>query len=624
MEFSDQLVRDLATSARPHSWLDRTYRKEVVFRRPLSFDRVNEGRPSQSSAQNFQLPVEILGEILHHIPSASLASLALVNRDCRQLARSRQFASVLLDYSYYSLDLVDLLYSEHEERLANNGSTLLPSLGSCIRAVTVATNSRNLSLNNGIMNRNLSGLKENVSKSDLEDAWDMYSRDYIGVLEILLSDCAVFPHLEVFDWNDTLTLPPFYYDTILRSSIQHLKLHNVSIDQEFGVKVSKALKTGGWPLRSLHLDISSSLAVSDKLRILPLCYSILQLCASTLESLTWESKTSQFNCDLDSIPSDLELPDFTNLRKLKLDRVEALDDSMLDALIQDNLRALEIDAGLTPIYTDFFHERGTIDSLETLVFKFHESDVERRYTYSFRNFLAENAQITTLRLERAISQFIEIGILPILSTSFFHLKSLSLAWTSRLLSEQTLELLGSLTSLEQMHLSTEERYIHIDEWRIDHERMRKHFCKLVLLKKLAFSDRLESCSVHTVWYYPSRRPIKNWPPEQKKRYEERHCEQMLGEARNYATAMTMLEWIYIGRLSIGVEDLPDKKGRNVVSLSGGKDEDYRDRLEDMFGWNRFSQGDGKETSSQACRFCKACRLCEARQFWLVGSVLSVQ
>ena len=42
---------------------------------------------------------------------------------------------------------------------------------------------------------------------------------------------------------------------------------------------------------------------------------------------------------------------------------------------------------------------------------------------------------------------------------------------------------------------------------------------------------------------------------------------MLGEARNYVIIMITLECIYLGKLPIGVEDLPDKKGRNVVPLS---------------------------------------------------------
>lgn len=98
------------------------YGKDVVPPLPLSFDRVNQGQPPISTAPLFQLPAEILGEVLQYIPWSSLALVALVNRDFRQLARSRQFASVQLDYSDFSLDLVETLMAEERERAADSGT----------------------------------------------------------------------------------------------------------------------------------------------------------------------------------------------------------------------------------------------------------------------------------------------------------------------------------------------------------------------------------------------------------------------------------------------------------------------------------------------------------------------
>lgn len=82
--------------------------------------------------------IEILGLILEFVESSSLPALALVNSDCRQLARSRQFVDVRLDYSNSSEALVRLLVSETRERGMNNGSTLLLSLGAYIRRLTVS------------------------------------------------------------------------------------------------------------------------------------------------------------------------------------------------------------------------------------------------------------------------------------------------------------------------------------------------------------------------------------------------------------------------------------------------------------------------------------------------------
>src|SRR5437016_121963 len=86
--------------------------KDPVPPPPLAFDRVMEGRAPTSDSALFKLPVEILGHILEFVDPSSLSSLALVNRDCRQLARSRQFAAVHLDYSPSSVALIHFLVSE--------------------------------------------------------------------------------------------------------------------------------------------------------------------------------------------------------------------------------------------------------------------------------------------------------------------------------------------------------------------------------------------------------------------------------------------------------------------------------------------------------------------------------
>ena len=90
---------------------------DVIPPLPLAFDRVNEGRAPSSGSPLFKLPFEILDVIFQNIDSSTLPNLALVNRDCRQLARSRQFASVCLNYSNSTRDLIDLLYVYFGESL---------------------------------------------------------------------------------------------------------------------------------------------------------------------------------------------------------------------------------------------------------------------------------------------------------------------------------------------------------------------------------------------------------------------------------------------------------------------------------------------------------------------------
>ncbi|KAK2772790.1 hypothetical protein CKAH01_13792 [Colletotrichum kahawae] len=88
--------------------------KETGARLPLLFTKVMEARPAASQSLLFRLPPEILGDIMDLIADEqpSLASLALVNSDCRQLARSCQFAVVTFDYSPASRQLAQLLSTE--------------------------------------------------------------------------------------------------------------------------------------------------------------------------------------------------------------------------------------------------------------------------------------------------------------------------------------------------------------------------------------------------------------------------------------------------------------------------------------------------------------------------------
>ena len=71
------------------------FEEDTIPVEPLSFDRVNEGRAPRTNALLFHLPFEILNVILQFVTSESLSSLALVNWDCRQWARSRQFGMSL-------------------------------------------------------------------------------------------------------------------------------------------------------------------------------------------------------------------------------------------------------------------------------------------------------------------------------------------------------------------------------------------------------------------------------------------------------------------------------------------------------------------------------------------------
>lgn len=55
------------------------------------------------------------------------------------MARSRQFAHVVLNYSNSSLALIALLLAEGQERAENDVSNLLRAFGPCIQQIRIAT-----------------------------------------------------------------------------------------------------------------------------------------------------------------------------------------------------------------------------------------------------------------------------------------------------------------------------------------------------------------------------------------------------------------------------------------------------------------------------------------------------
>lgn len=112
---------------------------EVMPPQCLSFDRVMEGRTVDSQSYLFALPIEILGQIMQYLFAGDLATLALVNSDCRQLARSQQFKAIRLDYSPNTWLLLEKLSSGALGQIQNPIPGSYP--GSSIRHLKIATDS---------------------------------------------------------------------------------------------------------------------------------------------------------------------------------------------------------------------------------------------------------------------------------------------------------------------------------------------------------------------------------------------------------------------------------------------------------------------------------------------------
>ena len=122
---------------------------------------MNDGCPVNSQALLFHLPIELVQEVATYLDTADLRSPALVDRDCRQLAWARLFTSIRLDYSDEKWTLLHKL-SHHEarSRRGSDGVAESPSIGACIRRVTVVTRP----IETSCSHRMLSAISSSISK----------------------------------------------------------------------------------------------------------------------------------------------------------------------------------------------------------------------------------------------------------------------------------------------------------------------------------------------------------------------------------------------------------------------------------------------------------------------------
>ena len=388
---------------------------------PLLFDRVNEGRHPLSTAPLFKLPFEILGLITQYVCPTSLYSLALVSRDCRQIARSRQFAHVVLDFRKASSSLITLLLAEGQERAENGGPTLAPALGACIQLITLNTDSiwkctrRHFEIDGSLFL-----LDSDRLTATLKEAHEKEFSDYLPSIKSLFADGSILPHLKSLNWRAHMPIPTFIFNDFARSSIQHLKLVRVGIDEEFAVELPSGLARQKWPLQSLDLDIEPQLLTceDEELGVARFSTSILRLCAPTLEFFRWNTwhgvRENSFLVDgLGPVPR------FPRLRSLVIRNVNFLDHSILDAMLQDNIRRLDVDTEWCPPSVNFFQNRGTIPSLETFVWS-----SENLLADQSLDFLRANPQLSKLSLRYPAPNFLlEQQMLPLLVTSFSGLKS---------------------------------------------------------------------------------------------------------------------------------------------------------------------------------------------------------
>jgi hypothetical protein len=575
------------------------YGKDVVPPLPLSVDRVMENRPFKSTAPLLQLASEILDIILSYVDSDSLGSLALVNSDCRQLARSRQFASVCFDYSDATLALISLLLDEKASR--NQSNNILGSnggaIGPCIRRLTVATNPGWVTYRHDIeLSAEFNALEKSVREERLARASDAFSQ-YKGHVESILSSRATLPHLELLDWEDRVPLQQSFFNSLTTSSIQHLKLYRVSVNQEF--EVAQPPVSYRWNLRTLNMDILWSIQRFGEGSTSPVCTSFLRSCSHSLETLVWHHIGDE-KCTFGSNPA--KFPRFEKLRNLGLGFVNFGDRGTVNALMESSFSVLDLKYSHDRLVEEALRNRGRIPSLETLLFYLSKSSID-----SYLEFLKANTQISKLTILGAVSEGEELygdipeeKILPILSSSFNAIKSLRLSWNENItvIPNVALAMISGMKTLEQVCLGAGCQIGWKYDWLIDHKSIRNHLSILPRLKKIAFTrdsykQPLFSSETSHESYYSDRFPPfeemgaagLDWGSEEARIqvWEDGHKRRMVLEAEKYGALMPKLEWIYLGQYPMAVTKEAFEEERQVVLLCNERDS-CDTLLNRMFGW----------------------------------------
>ncbi|KAH8114245.1 hypothetical protein DFH11DRAFT_1596745 [Phellopilus nigrolimitatus] len=579
------------------------FARDVAPPLPLAFDRVNEGRPVSSNYPPLQkLPFELLSDIVEYFDAADLASLALVDRDCRQLARSVQFASVRFTFSPGSIMLVHLLLQEGE--LRSRGQHIQYPLGPCVRRLTVASEGRYITEVTGLTLTEDTGPEVRDLK---RKAWSTY--------HLLLSSlsCVVaysLTNLECLEFNDFTPMPPMLVQVLSSSPLRHLCIDRFSITQLHDASISSAYAINGncWSgIQTLRISVSMLLLISrNESPVLTgrLIYSILLHVAPSCEDLALEGLAFTTAPP----PPINEFPTFPRLRKLHLDhcRVSSGDDDSpllrlllpLDGTASRLLQHLQIDE----VGSQYLKQLGYMPNLTKLIFNGCPSDANC-------GFIAVNPQLENLAFKYSMhASILEDQLLPVISApQFSSLKALYLVFGSESISIKALSAISLISSLEMLWLSAGEQSGWRHNWFIDHEELQEELKGLQRLRSLAFSRDSYQCEgwrdsrdeislgYYVVRLFPPGDDLEDYlaleddnylnslPPldtefetQQRRRnyaWEIWHEANMRNLAEEYVELFPRLSFVFLGQYpySVVIEELPTSQRREVVKFSEERD-----------------------------------------------------
>ncbi|KAJ4473678.1 hypothetical protein J3R30DRAFT_3296302 [Lentinula aciculospora] len=506
--------------------------------RPLTFDRANRGRAVKSSFPLFRLPVEVLQDVAPHIPSLDLETLAFVDRDCRQLARSVQFSNVRLTYNDASLGLLETLLVELYAR-----DESVQRLGPCIRHLTIEigipilTDARLAHYPNVIeFYRRLPAPKT------AQDA-------FLGALGTVLS--SSLPNLQSLDWRSRIIIPTELIRSITLSKARHVAIHHAFFDSD--LDVFDFYGSPSWPIESLVLDAEWILAgLEDVSSITSVVTDMLRAVSPTLQSLSWKGMRLPLYLSFGR-----EMVLFPRLRTLRLDAVPMADFSILSSFLSSSNRITLLEVSSSDRNTaGFLARRGHMEALESFSWINQLNTIEEDIIL----FLEANCQLRSLSIAQPLfPTTIDTRILPLVKSNFFHLTSLHLVWDAIVIPEHSLSVVGSLYCLKKLWLSAGNQLGWCNNWKVEHEVMLHTLQPLQQLESLTFSRDSYEVDGHPLLdssierYYINAQARSLQSRLMKAAWERWHQQKMLKFAELYANMFLQLKWCYIGQYAMKVE-----------------------------------------------------------------------
>ncbi|RXW16358.1 hypothetical protein EST38_g9492 [Candolleomyces aberdarensis] len=404
----------------------QTNPRKLVQLAPLGFDRVVDGAPVTSSALLFQFPVEILSHIVENLSFSDLATLAQVDNDCRQLARSIQFVHAVFDFRRpWTCEFVEALEKEIADGSVSPVYRRHRRIACCIRRIKLYAH-------------------PHVVQGLPVDSW----------VSRVASLCAeAFPNLYSIEWQTPNPQPMAHRELLVKlqaSTAKHIKFDAVWEPLPIlplTTTITQVKNPISWNLETLDIMYS---VLSEMTGGSSTVYDLVERCGETLRTFVWRNGGPLVEVTPEILL--LLLSRLPHLRHLRLENV------LVRGPVQFNPPTLAQRCTIThldlrgcdgTIY-EWFEGLGTFERLRSLRVNVNPASD----TAAAIRFLENNTHLIALDVGR-VGASLRSTILPLLRSQFNDLVALRLAWDPEEdePSADAFEMIAGIEKLERLWIS---------------------------------------------------------------------------------------------------------------------------------------------------------------------------